>query len=245
MAIEPVRGCGYRRVGGMYLCGDYISVPCDRIPFPLTTCPTCGQGIKVNRGFTEINPYSLFGIHARVAGERVLASGTFGRPTDTLRITYTQEPCKDPIHPCFLCDPKDQPAYIMLVGERFYTTPEDFMEEARRLGVSKRIPFVPKGLELGKTVLYLAHNKAVEVREPVAVQQATAVLENTQTSHPRLLEVEKRPEKRLGIFTAFIPQRVEKLVWKSEATPEELERLTKRGITAVVVPDGDADHKPK
>jgi hypothetical protein len=133
----------------------------------------------------------------------------------------------------------------MLVGEKFYKTPEDFMEEARRLGVSKRIPFVPKDLELGKTVLYLAHNKAVEVREPVAVQQATAVLENTQTSHPRLLEVEKRPGKSLGIFTAFIPQRVEKLIWESEATPEELERLTKRGITAVVVPDGDEDHKPR
>lgn len=34
MASETKRGCGYRKVGGMYLVGDYIRVPCDRLPFP-------------------------------------------------------------------------------------------------------------------------------------------------------------------------------------------------------------------
>lgn len=226
MAIEECRGCGYRRVGGLYLCGSYIHISCDRLPMPLTTCPTCGQGIKVSRGFTEINPYRLWGLH-----DNFMVPG----------VAVSKQYCGDRLRPCHVCDPQDQPAYIMLVGERYYT-PEGFLEEAHRLGVSKRIPFIPKGLELGKTVIYLAHHKAAEVRQPVALQQAMSILEESQTSQPRLLEVEKKPEKTLGIFTAFIPHRVEKLIWQSQATPEELERLEKRGITPVIVPDGDPDH---
>ena len=196
------------------MCGSYTSISCDRLPYPLETCPVCGGGIKVSRGFTRINPYRLFGIH---------------------------DGCKDQLRPCFMCDPRDELAFIMGVGEKFYKTPSDFLEEAHRLGVSKRIPFIPKELELGKTVIYLAHPKAVEVKEPVALQQAMSILEESETKQPRLLETEK-VEKRLGIFTAFIPQRIEKLIWESEATPEELERLEKRGITPVVIPHGDPDH---
>jgi hypothetical protein len=214
MAVEPRRLCGWRRVGGLYLCGSYVSVSCDRLPYPLETCPVCGGGIKVSRGFTRINPYQLFGNH---------------------------NGCKDQLRPCFMCDPRDEVAFIMGVGEKFYKTPGDFLEEAHRLGVSKRIPFIPKELELGKTVIYLAHPKAIEVKEPVALQQAMSILEESETKQPRLLETEK-VEKRLGIFTAFIPQRIEKLVWQSEATPEELEKLEKRGIKPVIVPDGDKDH---
>ncbi len=214
MAVEERRGCGFRKVGGMYLCGEYISAPCDRMPFPLTVCPVCGQGIKVSRGFTQVNPYQLWGIH---------------------------RDCKDHFRPCFLCDPQDQPAYIMLVGAGNYKTKEDFLDEAHHMGISKRIPFIPKGLEFGKTVIYLAHPKACEVKEPAALQEAMAIVEEAQTNQPRLLETEK-VTKALGIFCAFIPKRVEKLIWESQATPEELEKLEKRGITPVVIPDGDADH---
>lgn len=215
MAIEPIRGCGFRKVGGYYLCGSYIPIPCDRLPYPLDTCPVCGGGIKVSRGFTKINPFRLFGPHNPL--------------------------CTDRIRPCFMCDPKDEVAFIMGVGEKFYPTPSDFINEACQLGVSKRIPFIPKELELGKTVIYLAHPKAVEIKEPVVLQQAMSILEECETKQPRLLETDK-VERRLGIFTAFIPQRIEKLLWESEATPEELEKLEKRGITPVIVPDGDTDH---
>lgn len=215
--IEAKRLCGWRRVGGLYLCGDYISVPCDRLPYPLTTCPVCGQGIKVSRGFTQINPYRLWGIH---------------------------QDCEDRLRPCHVCDPQDQPAYIMLVGAGNYKTTADFQEEAHRLGISKRIPFIPKELQLGKTVIYLAHPKASEVKEPVAMQEAMAILNQPETAdaaQPRLLESEK-VDKGLGIFTAFIPQRVEKLIWQKDATPEELEKLQRRGISPVIIPDGDKDH---
>ncbi|MBU1082466.1 MAG: hypothetical protein KKB59_18415 [Spirochaetes bacterium] len=214
MAVELIRGCGYRKVGGTYLCGECISAPCDRMPFPLTVCPVCGQGIKVSRGFTQVNPYRLWGRH---------------------------QDCKDNFRPCFLCDPKDEPAYIMLVGAGNYKTPGDFLEEARQLGISKRIPFIPKGLELGKTVIYLAHPRACEVKVPAAMQEAMAIVGESETEQPRLLEAE-RNEKKLGIFCAFIPQRVEKLIKESEATPETIEALKKRNITAIPVPDDDPDH---
>jgi len=214
MAVEQIRGCGYRRVGGMYLCGAFISSPCDRMPFPLTICPVCGQGIKVSRGFTQISPYQLWGIH---------------------------KDCGDDFRPCFLCDPKEEPAYIMVVGAGNYKKPEDFLEEAHRMGISKRIPFIPRELELGKTVVYLAHPKACEVRLPVLTQQISSILEGEESNRPRLVDAEK-VEKALGIFTAFIPQRIEKLVWESELTDEKREQLEKRGITPIPIPDGDEDH---
>ena len=229
--IEPIRGCGFRKVGGMYLCGEFISSPCDRMPFPLTTCPVCGQGIKVSRGFTEVNPYRLWGPHDSVIPIR----------SEELHGKIERHYCTDRIRPCLLCDPQDQPAYIMLVGAGNYKTPQEFMEEALAMGISKRIPFIPKGLELGKTVIYLAHPKACEVKEPAALQEAMAIVEEAQTKRPRLLEAEK-VEKKLGIFCAFIPKVVEKLIWESQATPEELEKLEKRGISPVIILDGDKDH---
>lgn len=211
--IEAKRGCGYRKVGALYLCGEYIHVPCDRLPLPLTTCPVCGQGIKVSRGFTQINPYRLWHIH---------------------------QDCRDRFRPCHACDPPDEPAYIMGVGAKYYT-PESFLDEAQHMGISKRIPFIPKGLELGRTVLYLAHPKAVEVKQPAILQQAMSILEESKTNQPKLLEVEKI-ERALGIFCAFIPKRIEQLVWQHELTDEKCKELDKRGITPIPVPDGDIDH---
>ncbi len=211
---EQIRGCGYRKVGALYLCGEYTPVACDRLPYPLDVCPTCGGGIKVSRGFTKIIPLNLFGYHLG---------------------------CKD-LHRCVMCYPNDEVAFIMGVGEKFYKTPGDFVQEAMAMGISKRIPFIPTGMVLGQTLVYLAHPKACEVREPVAVQQAMLILEESKTRQPRLLDSE-RIEKHLGIFCTFRTQRVEKLVWESEATPEEMEKLKQRGITPVIVEDGDPDRQ--
>lgn len=213
MAIEAKRGCGYRKVNALYLVGNYIPVSCDRLPLPLTTCPVCGQGIKISRGFTKIDPLQFWGLH---------------------------DNCKDRVRPCFVCDPKDEPAYIMGVGSKYYT-PESFLDEAQHMGISKRIPFIPKDLVLGKTVVYLAHPKAVEVKQPAVLQEAMSIVEESQTTQPRLLETEKI-EKALGIFCAFIPQRVEMLIWQHELTDKKREELEKRGITPIPVPSGDLDH---
>lgn len=265
MAQESKRGCGYRKVGGLYLCGGYKSVPCDRLPFPLDACATCGGGIKVNKGFTKINPLALFGQH---------------------------QGCQDrEFGLCFVCDPIDKPAFIMLVGEQYYPKPGDFMKEALNVGVSKRIPFIPKDLKLGETVIYLAHHKACQVKKETApAAQAENMADwpmftvyRTEDGHwhAKKMGAEKRAkwleelkaqenapqtwaiqaqdsrkavagvkkenaqEHQLGIFTAFVPHKVEKLIWESQATEKALKELADRGITPVIIKDGDPDHGPK
>lgn len=213
MAQEKKRGCGYRKVGAMYLCGGFWFVPCDRLPFPLLTCPVCGGGIRVSRGFTEINPLALFGNHLN---------------------------CKDKNKPCSMCDPKGDPAFIMGVGEKFYSTPTAFMEEATEMGVSKRIPFIPRGMVLGETVVYLAHPKACKVTI-THTQQTLPLVPAHMEFQPRFVESEEVQDV-MGIFTAFVPQRVEKLVWESEYTGEMDAILRDRNITPVVIKDGDTDH---
>lgn len=216
MATESKRGCGFRKVGGLYLVGDYIPIACDRLPYPLDVCPVCGAGIKVGRGMTAINPLHLFGRHSD---------------------------CTDKHHPCFICDPTEDIAYIMRVGEKYYPTPEDFIREGIAQGFSKRIAQIPHEFVLGETIIYLAHIKACVVNVPVAVQQAEAMLEG-DNKQPRLLEAAKIQHKT-GLFGAFIPQRIEKLYWQNELdnmSKDDLAKLQKRGITPVGIPNGDKDH---
>lgn len=134
--------------------------------------------------------------------------------------------CKDEYRPCLVCDPKDGVAFAMRVGNRFYT-PASFLEEANTMGISKRIPFIPHKLVMGKTVIYLAHKEAIAVEVPGEDGK------------------EPKTEYTPGFFGAFIPTAVEKLMWQSEAealTDEDKERMVKQGIQVVPIPDGDPDH---
>lgn len=212
MAIEEKRGCGYRKVGGLYLEGDYVPVGCDRLPYELTTCPACGHGLRFSRTPQRINPLHLFGYH---------------------------QPCNDELRGCWLCHPRDEDSFIIWIGEQHYSTPSDFLNEGVHQGFSRRIKSVPRGFEVGKTVVFLAHNKAVTVNIPVAVQQALAIIDGDKQD--RLLEAEQK-EHHPGIFTAFIPQRIVKLMWESEVTDEVRDHYAKQGITVKSIPDGDKDH---
>lgn len=196
MAIEAKRGCGYRKVGGLYLVGEGLSVVCDKLPYELKVCPCCGAGIKQARGFTWIKAFELFGIHQN---------------------------CQDKVVPCPVCQPfRDKKYGLLWVGEKYYT-PQSFIREAQQLGVSKRIPQIPKDLKLGETWILLAHPKAI--------------IKATKDNGKSL--VEENP----GIFYAFRPVRVEKIITQKQATKKALKKLKKRGITPVIVPDGDKDHK--
>lgn len=214
MAVEKERGCGFRKVGGLYLVGDYVPVECDRLPYPLTVCPVCGGGIKVGRGFTKINPLQLLGYH---------------------------DGCQELRAACHMCRPTDDIAYLMNVGARYYT-PESFLAEGLEQGISKRIAQIPKGFKVGITVIYLSHPKACVIQEPAVVQQAMGILqEHGQT---KLCDADQQT-KAAGIFCAFVPQRIERLYWQSDVdgmTEKEKDRLAKRGITPVGIPDGDNDH---
>jgi len=139
---EPMRGCGFRKVSAegkvfYYLCGSGFTIPCDRLPYKLETCPVCGSGIKFHRGFQWLD-------WRRYAG------------------THNSCQCLDD---CYVCHPTDEKYGLMWVGERYYT-PSSFALEAERLGVSKLVASIPRGLELGKTKVLLAHKKAYRNREP-------------------------------------------------------------------------------
>lgn len=211
MAVESIRGCGFRKVGGLYMCGEGSSMACDRLPYELVVCPTCGAGVKFSRGFQWLNWYNYAGEH---------------------------EECKcSPM--CPICHPavqtpliaSDKRAYGLLwIGDQFYT-PEAFIAEALEMGVSRRIATIPRKLKLGETWVILAHIKACGTRQVIVSDQPGE-------SHP---ETENIP----GVFYAFRPQRIEKLIWESDAKQELLEDLEKSSITPIIIPDGDPDHDPK
>lgn len=133
---------------------------------------------------------------------------------------------------CPICYPSQntQVRYgLQWVGARYYT-PEEFMKEAHDMGVSKGIKQIPKDLVLGETWVLLAHPKACYDIAP----------------NPDPEDEEKYIQVRTpGVFYGFIPQRVEVLVYESQATPEKLKELGDKGLTPVIIPDDGTLHKRK
>lgn len=117
-------------------------------------------------------------------------------------------------------------ALLMWVGAKFYS-PEEFVKEAQEMGVSKRIGEIPKGLKLGETWVLLAHRKVA--------------FYNNSIKDPKV-GLRFEPDYKPAIFYAFQPQRIELLIWESDATPQRLEELKKKDITPVIVPDKEREH---
>jgi hypothetical protein len=118
---------------------------------------------------------------------------------------------------CQLCPMETAPerAGLLWIGEKFYPTPEDYQAESRKLGVSRRITRIPQGYKPGDRI-YLAHRKAIKGTDE----------KGAPTFGP-------------GIFTTFVPDRIE-YITKGTEKPEELAALVERGITPVkVVRDTD------
>lgn len=213
MAIEAKRGCGYRKVGGIYLVGGEIFAHCDRLPLPLDTCPYCGHGFTFNRGVTRVDAAAVFGEH---------------------------DPCFCNL--CNVCTPPEGISLLMWVGKSHYLDPEAFIREAIVQGISRKISNIPKDLELNKTVIYLAHRDAVNGTLPAGSQASMEINGKYLDFQPRMVEVEQKAAPSPGIFASFVPTRIERLVWQRDATEERLEEWVKRGITPVIIPDGDVDH---
>lgn len=199
--VKVLRGCGYRKAGGLYLVGPTLSQVCDRLPFKIEVCPMCMNLHEFNRGITKTSACGIF--HK----EHVLISKCVCEPF------------------CIVCFPSSDVAALMWVGKQFYT-PESFREEAQRLGVSKRLPYIPKWLKLGRTWVFLAHPQAVEV--------------NGADAEGKLFD------RAPGVFAAFVPSRAEQIMTESEAaqlSQEYIDELDAQGIDIVTVPDGDPDHR--
>jgi hypothetical protein len=229
MAVEAKRGCGYRKIGGLYLVGGGIGVPCDRLPISLSICPCCGQGIKQSRGWTWVDVNKLVdGVHrVNAPTPDYLPKGVNGlQPCDCgveLRPTVEMD--------CPLCKYPELlgRAGLLWIGEQFYKTPGQFVAEGVALGFSRRIRTVPRGFKPGETWVLLAHPKAVTVAEPVG----------TDPLFPNATEIKFKP----GIFYLWLPQRLEKILPESKQGSEKVAELEKRGITPVFVPDDDPDHQ--
>lgn len=189
---EHRRGCGYRKGGGFYLIGGQAWAACGKLPYPLHPCPHCGQGLKFHRGFGWFNPRQFINL-----GECGAAGGC---------------------NTCPMNGGMPERAGIMWVGNKFYT-PESFIAESVKMGLSKRLPTIPRELleHIGMVRVYLAHPKACT-------------------------DAEGKPMP--GIFTTFIPSRIEYVV-KGNETQEELDRIEHRGVELVkVIPVEDQPPLP-
>ena len=212
MPIEAKRLCGYRRVNALYLVGSGMAVSCDLLPLELKACPSCGYEIPFTRGFMWIS--KRYVEHYALYQHHAL---------------WQRTKCSC-VQSCPMCYPNENNLErygFMWVGSKFYSL-ESFIKEATEMGVSKRIAEVPKGLKLGETWVLLAHPKCLFWEK--APQQ---------TLDPNLPNV--RVEKP-AIFYAFQPQKVEMLIWKSQATSQRILELEKKGITPIIVPDKEKEH---
>ena len=154
-SVEAARGCGYRVAGGYYLVAGELSEPCPLLPMQLDRCPHCGQGVGPARGFTWVTPAVLFpaAVHGTYGHNAMcpLGIGSRNEPENDLGSGYHRTGDR---------------AGLIWVGGVFYPTPQDFMEEAARMGVSRRIVAPPKGFVIGEHWVYLAHRKAIDLRIP-------------------------------------------------------------------------------
>jgi hypothetical protein len=128
------------------MVGGGIGIPCDRLPFELTVCSCCGQGIKQARGWTWVDVAKLFqGAHVWQENE------------------IAPRPCGCGSGFCPLCNNPETmgKAGLLWIGEKFYKTPDLFVKEGVELGFSRRIKAVPQGFKVGETWVLLAHSKSV------------------------------------------------------------------------------------
>lgn len=211
---DQIRGCGWRKPGGLYLISKGLFTSCGLLPLPLSTCPCCGGGVKQARGWTWINPALMF----------------------------EDRKCSTP-NKCTRCPLRTLPdhAGLIWVGEMYYESTDDFLKEVRKQGVSRRINSVPQGFELGKTQVFVAHAKAIEkpcpakCRLPENFTGACKVCGGAGTVYgPGIFQVFRPTEIQYVVKGDETDEELEQLV-KRGITPVKVERDGDDGDTE----DGD------
>jgi len=194
---DSKRGCGWRKPGGLYLVAEGTGRPCGALPIPLTRCPTCDCGIKPSRGWAWLTVDPLLGPAVALCKGAPVMDGIERSVPDASRRS------------CSRCPANNITGRhgLLWIGEQFYKTPQDWLEEATTQGISRRISTLPKGFKLGEHWVLVAHRKVI--------------LNPDGTYTP-------------AIFQMFKPSAVEYITFGDE-TEEEIEALEKRGITPVKV----------
>ncbi len=199
MSVEAKRGCGFRKVGGLYLVSGGAVFACGRFPIACEVCPCCSAGIKQARGWTWVNPSKLMAdAPCAIAAQVPAGSAHCGAcPFGTLA--------------------SQERAGLLWIGEKFYPTPAHFALEAARQGISRRIHAVPRDFKLGETWVLFGHAKGFNRDDGT---------------------------KGAAIVFAFRPTAIEILVTQSQSQDADfMERLAKKNLTPVIVPDDDKDHQ--
>jgi len=221
---EQKRGCGYRKIGGLYLVSDPgFQLECDGLPLELERCECCGFMPPFSRNLQRIHPAYIIQaenkLHKNLMAKQVVNFAFENEPLESRSKSIKRCQCPPG---CPICHPENQeiPSFgLMFVGKQSYT-PQSFIKEAILQGVSKRIPEIPSWLILGETWIFLAHTKTPKVS-----------LENLKTNGMHL----KEPEYMSAIFYGFRAQRIEMPCWKGDLTNEELLKLEKKGITPILL----------
>lgn len=225
VSFEAERGCGYRKPGGLYLMGGKLSDPCGKLPFEVGKCPVCGEGIKPSRGYTWIEPLRLF-----YGTDDVLDTGCNDAHCDSCPVGGAIS---------------DEPAGLIWIGGRYYPTPHDFNREANAIGISRKIPSVPRDFEVGKTWVFLAHREVIHRNCEPCDGRGVILDSDAEPEAGTLLgsgEVAVECEDCDGdgivaypaIFSVFLPTRIEQIV-EEDCSEEEAEKIRKRGIEPVIV----------
>lgn len=213
ISVEAERGCGHRKPAkdgvGIYLVGPKTGAPCGRLPFALAACPVCGGGIHAARGWTWIEPRKLFGMLSE--DQECIA---FGTPQGCSW-------CRG--CPMGLGMPEGRHGLVW-IGETHYKGPGDFLSEAHRMGVSRKIKAIPKGFELGKTHVYLAHRFAV----PNPRLQRLAAGEMSGLSTGEATELLNEPPRLPGVFSTFMPTGIDLVIADAENVPAKAEKLAEQ-----------------
>jgi hypothetical protein len=133
------------------------------------------------------------------------------------------------IAPCPLAEPKTlgDKVGLLWIGAEYYATPQDFLAEAHKMGVSRRIKAVPRGFKVGEHWVFLAHPRLKQVN----------VVEGYGD------DAQAKVEYIAGVFQVFKPTGIEKIVTDVQAKDHaEMQKLRDAGITPVIVPADDPDH---
>lgn len=213
ISTEKARGCGYRKAGkggvGCYIVGPSTTAPCGRLPFPLTTCPCCGGGIKPARSWQWISPRALF-------------APSLPPACAALKLVNGAQVCAT--CPMGYGAPDGRHG-LLFIGGAFYKAPRDFMREAAMMGVSRKLPVIPRDFRLGETMVYLAHRHAV----PVVPEPGEERVEQTQIGLEAIVR-EKTPEieMRPGVFTAFRPTGIDLVIDDEHNVPDRAKRLAEK-----------------
>jgi len=199
---EKVRGCGFRKSGaggvGQYMMGGKLGDACERLPMPLTVCPCCGQGYKFARNFTWIDPGQMFapGLSPRC-----------GEFPDKANESHRHNICP-------MCSPAlvaGDRGGLIWIGAKHYKTAEVFLEEAREMGISRRLPAIPNGFEFGEHYVYLAHKAAV-----------IPCIRDFEIGEDEI------PKPTPGVFSVFKPTHVDLVIDDENDIPEKAVRLMEK-----------------